>query len=72
MTESVICIYSGDINFIGQYMWGKARRCFNISIFWDITPCCPLKINRRFGLICRSIFRAEKIKLKGKVVPVLN
>jgi hypothetical protein len=20
-----------------------------ISIFWDITPCSPLKVNRRFG-----------------------
>jgi hypothetical protein len=23
------------------------------SIFWDITPCSPLKVNRRFGIECR-------------------
>jgi hypothetical protein len=23
------------------------------SIFWDITPCSPLKVNRRFGRTCR-------------------
>jgi hypothetical protein len=23
------------------------------SIFWDITPCSPLKVNRRFGGRCR-------------------
>jgi hypothetical protein len=25
----------------------------NSSIFWDITPCSPLKVNRRFGGTCR-------------------
>jgi hypothetical protein len=35
------------------------RHFFNIlmaiknSLFWDITPRSPLKINRRFGGICR-------------------
>jgi hypothetical protein len=23
------------------------------TIFWDITPCSPLKVNRRFGGTCR-------------------
>jgi hypothetical protein len=22
------------------------------SIFWDLTACSPLKVNRRFGLLC--------------------
>jgi hypothetical protein len=22
------------------------------TIFWDITPCSPLKVNRRFGELC--------------------
>jgi hypothetical protein len=22
------------------------------SLFWDITPCSPLKVNRRFGATC--------------------
>jgi hypothetical protein len=25
------------------------------SIFWDITPCSPLKVNRRFGGTCRLL-----------------
>jgi hypothetical protein len=25
------------------------------SIFWDITPCSPLKVNRRFGETCRTL-----------------
>jgi hypothetical protein len=29
------------------------------SVFWDITPCCPLKMNRRFGERVASIFRSK-------------
>jgi hypothetical protein len=25
----------------------------SVVIFWDITPCSPLKVNRRFGETCR-------------------
>jgi hypothetical protein len=31
------------------------------SIFWDITPCSALKVNRRFGGICCPHFRGAKI-----------
>jgi hypothetical protein len=37
----------------------------NSTIFWDITPCSPLKFNRRFGetyrlhLQCRKMSRAR-------------
>jgi hypothetical protein len=31
------------------------------SIFWDITPCNPLKVNQRFGRKCLlHPFRAEE------------
>jgi hypothetical protein len=30
-----------------------------VSISWDITPCRPLKINRRFGEYVASIFTVE-------------
>jgi hypothetical protein len=30
-------------------------------IFWDITPCTPLSVNRRFGEHIASIFRVEEI-----------
>jgi hypothetical protein len=31
------------------------------SIFWDITTCSPLKINRRFGGICRLHIQGRRI-----------
>jgi hypothetical protein len=31
----------------------------NISVFRDITPCGPLKVNRRFDGICCTHFRVE-------------
>jgi hypothetical protein len=29
------------------------------AVFWDIMPCSPLKVNRRFGGTCR-------LQLQGK------
>jgi hypothetical protein len=29
------------------------------SIFWDVSPCSPLKVNRRFGEHVASIFRVS-------------
>jgi hypothetical protein len=31
----------------------RTKYVLNMSIFWDITPCSPLKVNRRFGGTCR-------------------
>jgi hypothetical protein len=31
------------------------------SIFWGITPCNPLKVNRRFGLTCRLHLQGRRI-----------
>jgi hypothetical protein len=33
----------------------------NSSVFWDITPCSPLKVNRRFGETFAFIFRVEEL-----------
>jgi hypothetical protein len=33
----------------------------NTPIFWDITPCSPLKVNRRFGGTCRLNIQGERI-----------
>jgi hypothetical protein len=35
--------------------------CLKISIFWDITPCSPLKVNRRFGGTCRPHLHGRRI-----------
>jgi hypothetical protein len=32
-----------------------------ISIFWDITPCSPFKVNRRFGRTYHLYFQDRKI-----------
>jgi hypothetical protein len=31
------------------------------TIFWDITPCSSLKVNRRFGATYASVFRAKEL-----------
>jgi hypothetical protein len=31
------------------------------SIFWDTTPCSPLKVNRRFGGTCRVHVQGRRI-----------
>jgi hypothetical protein len=31
------------------------------AIFWDITPCSPLRVNRRFGGTCRLHFQGRKM-----------
>jgi hypothetical protein len=31
------------------------------SIFWDITPCSPLEVNRRFGGKCRLYLQGRRI-----------
>jgi hypothetical protein len=32
------------------------------TIFWDITPCSPSKVNRRFGGTCRFHFQSQRIR----------
>jgi hypothetical protein len=32
------------------------------TIFWDITPCSPLSVNRRFGGTCRLLFQGRRIR----------
>jgi hypothetical protein len=29
------------------------------TIFWDVASRSPVKVNRRFGVMCASIFRAD-------------
>jgi hypothetical protein len=41
----------------------QSRKLINIksTIFWDITPCSALKVNRRFGGTCRLHFQGRRI-----------
>jgi hypothetical protein len=47
-----------------HYQWAKqfGTHAFkNSSIFWDIAPCCPLKVNRRFGITSRLLLKCRRI-----------
>jgi hypothetical protein len=35
-------------------------------VFWDITPCIPLKVNRRFGGTCRVPIQVRRISQARK------
>jgi hypothetical protein len=35
------------------------------SVFWDITPCSRLKVNRRFGETCRLHIQSRRISQEG-------
>jgi hypothetical protein len=39
------------------------------SIFWDITPCSPLEVDKRFGVIYRLHLQA-KIISQAEALPV--
>jgi hypothetical protein len=34
----------------------------NSSVFWDITPSSPFKVNRRFGEICHPHLQGRSIR----------
>jgi hypothetical protein len=36
--------------------------CIKSSIFWDITPCSPLSVNRRFGGTYRLHLQGRRIR----------
>jgi hypothetical protein len=40
---------------------------FKSSTFWDIKPCTPLKIDRRFGGTCRHYLQNRRIILSEKL-----
>jgi hypothetical protein len=46
-----------QVFFIIIYATFLTRR----PVFWDITPCSPLKISRRFGVTCRFRLQARRI-----------
>jgi hypothetical protein len=37
------------------------------SIFWDITQCNPLKVNRRFGGTCRLSLQVRRMSQSSSV-----
>jgi hypothetical protein len=47
------CFFPGGIIFGGRRMGIYVSSKINNCIFWNATPCNPLKVNRRFGATCR-------------------
>jgi hypothetical protein len=55
-------IITGRIHiFLSSGFQGFLPKYWEFSIFWDITPCGPLKVNRRFGGICRLHLQGRRI-----------
>jgi hypothetical protein len=48
----------------------KKLRYTESYIFWDITPCCLLKVNRRFGGTCRLRLQDSRISPNNLMVNV--
>jgi hypothetical protein len=48
-----------NINFVGSEV--HTPPIMKISVFWDITPCSPLKVNRLFGVTCRFHLQGWRI-----------
>jgi hypothetical protein len=40
------------------------KRSRSVSIFWDITPCSPFKVNRRFGVTSPPYSRSKNTPSK--------
>jgi hypothetical protein len=45
----------------GHFHVGLEILIIDTSIFWDIRPLSPLKVNRRFGATCRLQFHGRKL-----------
>jgi hypothetical protein len=41
--------------------WSGQRSSLKSSVFWDITPCSPLKVNWRFGGTCRLHLQGRRV-----------
>jgi hypothetical protein len=61
--QSIFCVYLKILTtlILLSRIWGSSSRVMKSSIFWYITPCSPLKVNRRFGGTCRLHLHGPKI-----------
>jgi hypothetical protein len=58
----IIEFYGGGIIDTSiQCPFGDIKYRVNILLFWDITPCSPLKVNGRFGGIYRLHLQGGRI-----------
>jgi hypothetical protein len=50
-----------NYDFFAFYLFNKVQISVKSSVFLDITPCSPLRINQRFGGICRLHLQGRSI-----------
>jgi hypothetical protein len=43
----VLCVYKYTYSTVFEVITAVTTK---ITIFWNITPCSPVKVNRRFGV----------------------
>jgi hypothetical protein len=55
-----VFIEHGIVENVASRLTRSAPRVIS-SIFWDITPCSPLKVNRRFGGTFRLHLQERKV-----------
>jgi hypothetical protein len=59
---SCMCTAEGRILYTSYKPAGDNAWTWNhLTIFWDITPCSPLKVNRRFGVAYRLHLQGRRI-----------
>jgi hypothetical protein len=60
------CLKLGHDRFPIYYSLTLSQRqqlmALKSTIFWDITPCSPLKVNRRFGGTCRLHLQGRRMR----------
>jgi hypothetical protein len=62
----ILCIIRSTIQILTNKYYIVGFEVFTSVVmksinFWDMTPCSPLSVNRRFGGTYLSVFRAEEI-----------
>jgi hypothetical protein len=55
-------ILNTAINVGSEVLTAVAMRS---SVFWDMKPCSPLKVNRRFGRTCRLYPPKHRMTFNG-------
>jgi hypothetical protein len=64
-TIIIITITKNTYNSLSSWAYsnyeGETDHSVKSSIFWDTTPCSPLKFNQRFGGTCRLDLQERRI-----------
>jgi hypothetical protein len=62
----LICSTAHNLYCVGFYVLTAVG--MRSPIFWDIAPCSPLKVNRRFRGICRLLLQGRGLNQTGFLI----